>query len=286
VLARGKRIEIAEEPVDTPHGTRLLHTIKVPVNDAAGRPAYLLGISTDITESKKVERLKSEFISTVSHELRTPLTSIRGALGLLAGGVAGVLGDSARQLLDIALKNSERLTELINDILDIEKIESGKMKFELAPHAIGALVEQAIVANQAYAHTHGVRIEASGQLASVQVRVDAGRFAQVMANLLSNAAKFSPRGGVVEVAAVADAQRVRISVADHGAGIPESFRDRMFQKFSQADGSDTRAKGGTGLGLAITKSIVEGMGGEISYVTQAGQGTTFFVDLARAEVAG
>lgn len=282
VLAQGKRLEIAEEPIDTPHGTRLLHTVKVPVNDSHGRPAYLLGISTDITESKKVERLKSEFISTVSHELRTPLTSIRGSLGLVFGGVTGPLNEKALELLAIALKNSERLTDLINDILDIEKIDSGRMKFAFETQALASLMLQAVDANRAYASALDVSIELAPMPQSIEVSVDSGRFLQVMSNLLSNAAKFSPKGGTVEVAVGVMGRDVRISVTDHGPGIPEEFQARIFQRFSQADSSDTRSRGGTGLGLAITKSIVERMGGRIGFDTRAGDGTTFFVDLPLA----
>lgn len=285
VLAQGKRLEIPEEPIDTPDGLRLLHTIKVPINDAEGRPAYLLGISTDITERNKIERIKSEFISTVSHELRTPLTAIRGSLGLVSGGAAGALPDKAKELLDIAYKNSERLTALINDLLDVEKIESGRLRFELARHGVASLVEQAITANQAYAAMLGVHVQVSGALPEAEVNVDAGRFLQVMANLLSNAAKFSPPSGKVEVSVVAGTHAVRVSVSDQGEGIPSSFRDRIFQKFSQADSSDTRAKGGTGLGLAITKSLVERMGGHIGFESRGGGGTTFFFELPLAGAA-
>jgi PAS domain S-box-containing protein len=282
VLARGQRLEMLEEPIDTPQGTRLLHTIKVPVNDSQGRAAYLLGISTDITESRKVERLKSEFISTVSHELRTPLTSIRGSLGLVSAGAAGPLTENAKELLNIALKNCERLTDLINDILDVEKIESGKMKFSLETQALAPLMRQAVEANQAYAVALDVSIRLAPVHESVQVSVDPGRFLQVMSNLLSNAAKFSPKGGAVEVAAVVVGNEVRISVADRGPGIPAEFHARIFQRFSQADSSDTRSQGGTGLGLAITKSLVERMGGRIDFNTRAGEGTTFYVGLPLA----
>lgn len=282
VLSQGRRLEIPEEPIDTPQGTRLLHTIKVPINDGQGRPAYLLGISTDITESRKVERLKSEFISTVSHELRTPLTSIRGSLGLVSGGAAGPVTEKAKELLGIALKNCERLTDLINDILDVEKIESGKMEFTFETQALAPLMQQAVEANQSYAAALDVSIHLAPVQESVWVSVDAGRFLQVMSNLLSNAAKFSPKGGTVEVAAVVAGNEARISVADRGPGIPAEFHARIFQRFSQADASDTRSRGGTGLGLAISKSIVERMGGRIAFDTRAGEGTTFVVALPLA----
>lgn len=233
----------------------------------------------DITESQKVERMKSEFISTVSHELRTPLTSIRGSLGLIAGGVAGELPPQAKALVDIAHKNSERLITLVNDILDIEKIESGKMRFDMKPLELASLIEQALEVNRAYGDQFDVAFKLEQPPYAVTVNADAGRLMQVMANLLSNAAKFSPVGGTVNVSIQCSEQNVRLSVADHGLGIPEEFRGKIFQKFSQADSSDTRKKGGTGLGLNITKAIVEQMGGRIGFESEVAVGTTFFIDL-------
>lgn len=243
-----------------------------------GERRVFTGLVRDITERKKVERLKSEFVSTVSHELRTPLTSIRGALGLIAAGVVGVLPDKARELIDIAHQNSERLSQLINDLLDIEKIESGRMRFVPRPHSIRALIEQSIVANAAYGQQFGVDFRLLEGEPGLLANVDADRFMQVMANLLSNAAKFSPAGSTVEVSAERRDASVRVSVRDRGTGIPEEFRPRVFQKFSQADGSDTRAKGGTGLGLSIVKAIVGQFGGSVDFETGP-DGTTFFFDL-------
>ena len=233
----------------------------------------------DITERKKIDRMKNEFISTVSHELRTPLTSIRGSLGLVAGGVAGAIPPQAKTMIDIAHKNSERLVRLINDILDIEKIESGKMVFDLKPQELMPLVEQAIEANHAYAEQFGVTIVLRHAKPGAMVNVDADRLTQVLTNLLSNAAKFSPRNAPVEVAVSRRDGALRVAVTDHGPGIPAEFHDRIFQKFAQADSSDTRQKGGTGLGLSISKAIVERLGGQIGFTTALGGGTTFYVDL-------
>ncbi len=233
----------------------------------------------DLTKLKEVERLKREFVSTVSHELRTPLTSIRGSLGLLAGGAAGPIPEKAGELVSIALKNSERLILLINDILDMEKIESGRMEFAIQPLAVMPQVEQALAANQAYAGQYGVRLVLAQAAPGSQVLADPNRLAQVLANLLSNACKFSPPGGTVDVSVRADGGWVRISVKDHGPGIGEEFRGRIFQRFAQADASDARQKGGTGLGLSISKAIVEHMGGRIGFETETGRGTTFHVEL-------
>jgi PAS domain S-box-containing protein len=237
------------------------------------------GIVRDITERKKVERMKTEFVSTVSHELRTPLTSIRGSLGLILGGALGEIPAQVKGLAEIAHSNAERLVRLINDILDIEKIESGKVTFHPVLQSLRRLLEQAIASNQGYAGQHQVSMELVDEAANVMVNVDADRFMQVMSNLLSNAIKYSPRGGVVSVRVTEQLGRTLVQVVDRGAGIPEEFRDRIFTKFSQADSSDTRARGGTGLGVSIAKSLVERMGGTIGYESASGQGTTFHFDL-------
>jgi PAS domain S-box-containing protein len=243
-----------------------------------GQPMYV-GMVRDITERKRMERMKSEFVSTVSHELRTPLTSITGALGLIAGGALGELPEQAQQMIAIAQKNSHRLTHLINDLLDMEKIAAGKLHFEMRPQALMPLVEQALEANRPYGAERRVNLVLQDETAGAEVRVDGQRLMQVLANLLSNAIKFSPEGGTVEISVQAAAGRARVAVADHGPGIPESFRASIFQKFSQADASDTRQKGGTGLGLAITRELVERMGGRIGFDSVEGDGATFYFDL-------
>ena len=237
-----------------------------------------IGVVRDISERKRVELMKNEFVSTVSHELRTPLTSIAGALGLLAGGAVGEMPEQMRGLLDIAQKNSKRLTHLINDLLDIEKIAAGKMRFEMKPKKLKPLLEQALAMNKAYGDEYGVRFQLHNDHADDEICVDSQRLMQVMANFLSNAAKFSPRGSDVEVTSHRVGSRVRIEVRDHGPGVPDDFRERIFQKFSQADASDTRQKGGTGLGLAISKELVERMGGTIGFESLKGQGAIFFAE--------
>lgn len=237
------------------------------------------GIVRDITERKQVERLKSEFVSSVSHELRTPLTSIRGALGLIVGGATGELAEKAMSLVDIAYNNSQRLINIVNDILDLEKIGSGRMEFRFGAHDVAVLVDGALQANKGFADEHGVKFELVECSAPSPVRADDQRIAQVMANLLSNAAKFSPEGATVDIAVKEDDGTVRISVSDKGPGIPEEFHGRVFERFSQADSSDTRKAGGTGLGLSIVKAIVERHGGHVGFVSETGNGTTFFFDL-------
>jgi PAS domain S-box-containing protein len=236
-------------------------------------------VARDVDEQKRVEQMKNDFVSVVSHELRTPLTSIRGSLGLIAGGVAGPLPEKARTLVEIAAKNCERLVRLINDILDIEKIESGEMGLRFAPVELMPLIEQAVEANRAYAEGLGVELRIAEGVDGVRVWADADRLLQVMANLLSNAAKFSPRGGVVEVAVSRAAGEARVAVTDHGRGIPSEFQGRVFEKFAQADSSSTREKGGTGLGLSISRAIVERHRGRIGFTSEPGVATIFFFDL-------
>lgn len=238
----------------------------------------------DISERKKVERLKSEFISTVSHELRTPLTAIYGSLGLLASGVAGDLPAEVRNLIQIAHRSSERLVRLINDVLDVEKIESRKMNYKMIRQALAPLITQAMDATRAFANQYGIALECEPLPGETLVEVDSDRIVQVLVNLLSNAAKFSHAGGVVTVKMSPREGRVRVSVLDHGQGMPESFRARIFQRFSQADSSDSRQKGGSGLGLNICKSIIEDHQGHIDYTSTIGVGSEFFFDLPAVSV--
>jgi len=238
----------------------------------------------DVTEAKKIERMKNEFVSIVSHELRTPLTSIRGALGLIRGGIGGALPAQVQSLLDIADKNSERLVLLINDILDIDKIESGQMHFDIQRLDIVDLAAQAIAANQTYAAQLDVSLAMVSELPDPAplVRADPQRLTQVITNLLSNAAKFSPPGETVTLRLRLRDPYVRLEVIDRGPGIPVEFQERIFQKFAQADSSSTRKKGGTGLGLSICKAIMERLEGQIGFESSVGQGTTFWVDIPLA----
>ncbi|MFZ6767379.1 PAS domain S-box protein [Undibacterium sp. Di26W] len=243
-----------------------------------GKPLYI-GLIRDITERKRIEQIKNEFISTVSHELRTPLTSISGALGLISGGVLGKFPDRIQQMLDIAIKNCLRLTFLINDLLDMEKLSAGKMVFHFQTVALSEILMQAIESNQTFGAQRHVSLYLARSVPAVSVSVDTQRFMQVLSNLLSNAIKYSPENGTVEITATANERRVRINVIDHGAGVPNEFRDRIFQKFAQADSSDTRQNGGTGLGLAITRELVERMDGNIGFESRPGRGAKFYIDL-------
>lgn len=237
-----------------------------------------LGIAQDITERKRNDKLKSEFVSTVSHELRTPLTAIAGALGLIAGGALGQMPDAAKQMIAIAHKNSQRLTFLINDLLDMEKLVAGKMHFDMKHQLLMPLIEQSLDGNRTYGAERRINLSLTHSVPEAQILVDSQRLLQVLSNLLSNAIKYSPEDGTVEVAVTIHADTVRVSVRDYGPGIPEDFRERIFGKFSQADSSDTRQKGGTGLGLAITRELILRMGGKIGFDSIVGEGATFYVD--------
>lgn len=243
-----------------------------------GQPLFI-GVVRDITERKRVDLMKTEFVSTVSHELRTPLTSISGALGLIVGGALGELPEQAKVMLDIAFKNSKRLALLINDLLDMEKLAAGKMQLDLQLQLLMPLVEQTLEAVRFYGDQYHVRFKLIERADDVQVRVDSGRLQQVLTNFLSNAAKFSPSGAQVEVAVRLQKDVVQVEVIDHGPGIPDAFRSRIFQKFSQADSSDTRQKGGTGLGLAISKELIERMNGLIGFDSEEGRGARFHFQL-------
>jgi PAS domain S-box-containing protein len=266
----------------TRDGNHLPVEIMLQRFSGTGKAADYLAICRDLTERRRIDRMKSEFISNVSHELRTPLTSISGSLGLVNGGVVGELPPQAKAMIEIACNSSERLVRLINDILDIEKIESGKMTFDLRVVPLMPLIEQALAATHAYAEQYGVRFALAEVVADAQVKADEDRLSQVLTNLLSNAAKFSPEDECVTI----DVKRVdgllRVSVTDCGSGIPESFHDRIFQKFSQADTSETKEKGGSGLGLSISKAIIERMGGAIGFTSETGKGSTFYFTLPPA----
>lgn len=283
VLESGEALRIDQAFVLADGREGWLSTLKVPYRDDRGRLLGLITYNRDITEQKRNAQLKDEFISTVSHELRTPLTSIRGSLGLIAAGVAGELPAKAASLVRIAHTNSERLVRLVNDILDMEKIESGKMVFDIKRLPLRPILEQAIAASADYLPERKIRLVLVDDAPRAEAEFDPDRLHQVMANLLSNAIKFSPPHASVAVELKRrESGGLRISIVDRGGGIPEAFRDRIFGKFEQADGSNTRERGGTGLGLSIVKAMTERFGGSVSFDTTLGVGTSFNIDLPEA----
>ena len=230
-------------------------------------------------EAEKANAAKSEFLALASHELRTPLTSIKGSLALMVGGALGSLPDKAKGMLIIANRNTDRLINLVNDILDVERIESGGLEYNFQPLNLSDLVTEAVEANNGYAEQYGVTFALGEITANVTVSGDGDRLTQVVANLLSNAAKFSPEGAAVQISVSQDGGTANVAIADTGSGIPEHLRDHIFGRFTQVDASNTRAKGGTGLGLNISRSIAEHHGGNIDFVSEVGTGTTFFFTL-------
>ncbi len=245
-----------------------------------GKKMYT-GIIRDISGRKRLEKLKNEFISTVSHELRTPLTSIRGSLGLIAHGVTGILSARTQEYVDIALSNSERLVRLINNILDVEKMNSETIELQVQSLDLISVIKKAMVVNEAFVTAYHVKLSLIGDLPEKEMMVmaDEDRLIQVLTNLISNAAKFSEERKLVELSVERIGDHIRVSVRDYGPGIPETFRRRIFQRFAQEDSSDTRKRGGTGLGLSISKALIEKMQGNIGFQSTVGSGSTFFFDL-------
>ena len=280
--------ELKETGQTQPFYSELMHQNghKIPVlvglAQLEGSEFEWVGFVLDLTEKTKADKMKAEFISVVSHELRTPITSIRGALGLLESGTLGELTPAAKNLVEIAHRNSRRLLTLVNDILDMEKLLSGKMTFNIQTFDLVDLAKQAIQINANYAETYNVSYELNLQTSLTDAKADPERIMQVFANLLSNAAKFSPPGSKVLINIKADNKKFYVEVVDKGPGIPDEFRNRIFTKFAQADGSSTRQQGGTGLGLSISKNIIEKLSGEIGFDSEVGVGSNFWFSLPRA----
>ena len=246
---------------------------------------FVLSSIVDLSQRLEIERIRNEFVSTVSHELRTPLTSIRGSLGLLQSGAMGALPNKAAEMVTIAYKNSGRLVRIINDILDISTIEAGKLALQMRIVTLSELLRQSVEANAGFAEKCEVRFVLEQVSVNDRVMADPDRLMQVVANLLSNAAKFSPPGAEVLIRVRPGSTTLRIEVQDSGAGIPEAFRAHIFTKFAQADASATRRFEGTGLGLSIARKLTEAMGGSIGFESVAGQGSVFHIELPRMEAA-
>ena len=262
-------IEIGLNPLDTSDG------------------AFVLCSIVDLSQRQEIDRLRTDFVSTVSHELRTPLTSITGSLALLKSGVVGDLPAEARSMVRIAHKNAERLVRIINDILDIGRLEQGTISLRWQRISLNSLLHQSLEANASYADKYGVRFRFDAGPTEDLVEADPDRLMQVFANLLSNAAKFSSPGSDVRIRSGGDETTVTVEVEDSGPGIPEAFKGRVFEKFAQADASASRAFEGTGLGLSIAKRLIEAMHGTIGFRPSAGGGTIFYFTLPRvaADVA-
>lgn len=239
----------------------------------------------DVTKEKAAARIKDQLVATVSHELRTPLTAIIGSLGLLQAGAAGSLSEQSVKLVAMARKNGDRLVKIVNDLLDMEKMQSGKMDYDFSPVDLTRLVEEVVQQNIPYTQGFGVEMRIEAENGTVTVRADEGRIAQVLTNLISNAAKFSPRGSEVLIKLEQFAEIARISVIDQGRGISTEFKQQLFARFSQDRESAVSGHPGSGLGLAISRSIVEAHGGTIRLDDTTTSGSTFQIELPRLRLA-
>jgi len=247
------------------------------INSNSGAVDSVVATFHDITAQTVANELKSEFVSTVSHELRTPLTAIKGSLGLLSGGVLMELPDKAKTVLEVASRNSDRLIDLINDLLDFDKLSAGKMDINFHSVDLIKTVKKTLESNQPYAEKYSVKFVISSDLEKLNVEIDEGRITQVLTNFLSNAAKFSPKNSDVLIEIEKESpDYVRVSIKDNGAGVAKEFQNRIFERFSQADSGNTRNQGGTGLGLAISKALIEQHNGEIGFRQNKPNGSVFY----------
>jgi len=264
-------------------GTHRVVKVRVsPIMDSGGGATGEVVALRDITAEHEIAQMKNEFVSTVSHELRTPLTSIKGYVDLILDGDAGEINDIQREFLSIVKENSDRLVDLINDMLDISRIESGRIHLKIEPHDIVDLVEGAVDTFRAVLAQSGRDVDVQLPDELLLVAADRDRVRQVLINLLSNALKYSPAGGSVTVSASGSKDRVTISVRDHGLGISKQDQKMLFTKFYRVDSAMTREIGGTGLGLSICKNIIELLGGEIGVKSTVGEGSTFWFSLPLA----
>lgn len=240
-----------------------------------------VSVVRDISERKRAERDKAEFVATVSHELRSPLTSIKGALNLLASGAVGPVSDRSGTLMNVALRNVDRLVRLINDLLDLEKLDANMMDMRFETVDLVAFAEDAVAANAGFGHEYGVTVRRVGSKSPVFASISRDGMMQVLTNLISNAIKFSDAGQCVDLGVIEDADCVRLVIVDHGPGIAPEAQKLMFARFVQLHPQDDQRRNGTGLGLSIAKSIVEKHAGRISFTSEVGRGTSFFIDLPK-----
>ncbi len=270
------------------HKNGLIFPIEITLNSMTVDDEIMYTcIVRDITERKRVEKMKDEFVSTVSHELRTPLTSIRGALSLVISGVLDDLPEKANELLETAGRNTDRLMHLINDILDMQKIEAGKLEYSIGKVDLMDAIQKSLTDNLSYAKQYHVNIQLGDTVEGIMVNVDPLRLAQIMSNLISNAAKFSHEHSTIYIHTDIENKFAKISVVDTGEGIPQEYFDNIFSKFSQNDASATKEKGGTGLGLAISKQMIEAMGGSIDFTSTIGKGSSFniYIPINKSSIA-
>jgi PAS domain S-box-containing protein len=241
----------------------------------------ILALVRDMTEHVAVQEMKDDFVSVVSHELRTPLTAIQGALGLLLGGAAGEIDPRSRELIEVAHANARRLVRLTNDLLDLQKVEAGRMTYRVVVGEISEIAERTIASMEPLAADKGVRLTLDRPKAGLFAAVDPDRIAQVLTNLLGNAIAVSDDGSVIEVRVLEEPEMARIEVQDHGPGIAQEDRERIWEKFVRAGSGAAARTQGTGIGLPLARALVEAHGGTIDFDTSIGEGTTFRVRIPR-----
>jgi two-component system cell cycle sensor histidine kinase PleC len=251
-----------------------------PIRDVRGDVVGLVRITRDISESKRLDEMKDQFIATVRHELRTPLTAIHAALGLLRGGALSQNAGQAARLVEIGHENCARLLALVGDLLDTVNLEKGEMLYDLAALEVADLAAAAVAASREQAERKGVELRIGAEPPPLRVRADRGRLLQALAKLIANAVEATPAGGEIRVEArELRGGAVRISVRDQGPGVSAELAPRLFNRFSQGDSSNAREKGGVGLGLFIARSLVEAQGGAVGFTNNVDRGAEFFVEL-------
>jgi PAS domain S-box-containing protein len=253
--------------------------LRVTERDGTGKAVRLLGTMVDITEQKCVDELKDDFVATVSHELRTPLAAVYGALGLLSESMGMSASEKTKKLLGMAHRNTSRLIQIVDELLDFQKLKTGHFSVEMSRVDIIDIVKQVSIDNELYAEKYNVTLTVEAPFNNLFVNVDALRLKQVLANLVSNAAKFSFPSGAIVIRILSDESNCVVSVIDNGHGISTDFSKRIFTPFSQQADHLTRNSGGSGLGLAISKSLIEIMSGEIGYQSKPNVETTFWIKL-------
>ncbi|WP_298435231.1 sensor histidine kinase [uncultured Jannaschia sp.] len=278
---RGHAVSM-ELPCEVDDGPRIWLRVSADYREKRGPDHVWEGMIADVTEERRTAEMKNNFISVVSHELRTPLTAIQGALGMVEAGAGGELPPKAARMVEMARQNGARLARLVNDILDIEQLQEGRMRFLLRRESGRTMVETVMSSLQNYAPQRGLTFALRDESEGAHILVDRQRFEQILSNLMSNALKFSPDGGRVTLGIDLDGTDVLISVTDQGAGIPKEFAPRIFERFEQAEAPDTRRMNGTGLGLNIARALTLGMGGEIDFESSS-HGTTFVLRFPLAD---